>query len=383
MTDLVEDLAALVRVPSLTGDELGAFEVVRDAARRLGLEAEIHEHDLEALRAHPDHPGEEAPRTNLYGLTVTRPGNHRRLALNGHIDVVGTGTEPWQHGDPFSAAVDGNRLYGRGSVDMKAGVIAALHAMADAESDTEIVLHVVASEEDGGLGTFAALQRDANFDAVLIPEPTGFDVVCAQAGALTFRGTVRGKAAHAAHRLEGTSAIDVYMGIHQRLQRLEHTINEEVEHPLMRKLALPYPLSVGRIEAGEWSSSVPDRLRFEGRVGVPVGQRPEDAMAAFHEVVGDEAEIEWPGGKFHPGETPHDHPFIATVAAAVTDERGSEARLAGVPWGADMRLYTARGIPAAMVGTTGIERAHAVDEWVDLAEVEAVSRIIRRVIETF
>ena len=64
-------------------------------------------------------------------------------------------------------------------------------------------MQCVSSEEDGGLGTFAELERDAAFDAALIPEPTGWSVVCAQAGALTFRGVVPGRAAHAATRLEG------------------------------------------------------------------------------------------------------------------------------------------------------------------------------------
>src|SRR5919206_388259 len=81
---------------------------------------------------------------------------------------------------------------------------AALHALrairkAGARAP-EVVLQGVASEEDGGLGTFAALQRDAAFDAALLPEPTGFDVVCAQAGALTFRIVVPGRSAHAADR---------------------------------------------------------------------------------------------------------------------------------------------------------------------------------------
>src|SRR3954453_4385180 len=115
----------------------------------------------------------------------------------------------------------------------------------------EAVLLAVASEEDGGLGTFAALERDAAFDACLIPEPTGFVVVCAQAGALTFRGTGRGRAAHAAERLAGRSAIDAYVPIHAALAEPERRLNEHVEHPLMRELPLPYPVSVGRLDAGD------------------------------------------------------------------------------------------------------------------------------------
>jgi acetylornithine deacetylase len=209
--------------------------------------------------------------------------------------------------------------------------------------------------------------------------------VCAQAGALTFTGTVHGRAAHAAMRLEGRSAIDRYVRIHAALAEHEAHLNADVAHPAMRELALAYPLSVGRVRAGEWSSSVPDRLEFEGRVGVRVGEDPAAARAALeaavHAADGAEpaVEIAWTGGAFAPGETESGHPWVRRVCAAVAAERG-EARVAGVPWGADMRLYTARGIPTAMVGPTGIELAHAVDERVRIDELLAVARIVARVV---
>jgi acetylornithine deacetylase len=248
-----------------------------------------------------------------------------------------------------------------------------------------VVLQCVASEEDGGLGTFAALERDAAFDAALIPEPTGFRVVCAQAGALTFRCVIGGRAAHAAHRLEGCSAIDRYVRAHAALQALERRVNADVEHSLMRDLELPYPLLVGRVSGGEWSSQVPDRVEFEGRLGVPGGADPAAARAALEDALAaalDDGEgapqVEWTGGAFLPAETPASHPWVRAVAGALADERGRAAGVAGVPWGADMRLFTARGIPCVMAGTNGIERAHAVDEWVAVDELVTVARVIER-----
>jgi acetylornithine deacetylase len=286
--------------------------------------------------------------------------------------------------DPWSGRVEDGWLHGRGSVDMKGAVAAALHALVALRIAPEpaptVVLQAVASEEDGGLGTFAALERDAAFDACLIPEPTGFDVICAQAGALTFRATVRGRAAHAAMRLEGRSALDRYVAAHLALQAHERALNRDVAHPAMRALALPYPVSVGRIEGGEWSSSVPDRVVVEGRLGVPLGASLDDARAAFEAALADgeapPVEVEWTGGQFAPGETDPAHPWVRTVAAAVRRERAGAGRLAGVPYGADMRLFCARGIPTVMVGTRGLELAHAVDERVRVEELEAVARVI-------
>jgi acetylornithine deacetylase len=374
-----------VRVPSVTGEERAALEALAELAAGLGLEPDLHEHDLASLRSHPDHPGEEAARGELWGLTVTRRGEAPgRLCLNGHVDVVGPGTAPWRHG-PWSGVLEDGRLHGRGSVDMKGAVVASLHALAAVRGGPEIVLQCVASEEDGGLGTFAALERDAAFDAALIPEPTGFDVVCAQAGALTFRCVIHGRSAHAARRLEGSSAIDRYVRVHAALQELERSVNADVEHRLMRELELPYPLLVGRVAGGEWSSQVPDRVEFEGRLGLPVGADPAEARAALQHALdaalddGEApAEVHWTGGAFLPGETPPDHPWVDAVAAAVEVETGRRPRRVGVPYGADMRLFTARGIPCVMAGPSGIERAHAVDEWVDAAELVALARTVVR-----
>jgi acetylornithine deacetylase len=382
---LVCDAAALLRVPSVTGDERPALEALADLAASRGLAADLHRHDLAALRAHPGHPGEEAPRDELWGLEATLAGGAPgRLAVNGHVDVVGPGTATWRHG-PWAGALEDGRLHGRGAVDMKGAVVAALLALAALRGTPTptIVLQCVAGEEDGGLGTFAALERDAAFDAAVIPEPTGFDIVCAQAGALTFRGVVPGRSAHAATRLEGCSAIDRYVRVHAALHELERQVNADVRHPLMRRLGLPYPLLVGRVRGGEWSSSVPDRVEFEGRLGVPVGADPAAARAALEHVVAGAlddgeapAEIHWTGGAFLPGETPAEHPWVDAVAHAVEAECGRPPARVGVPYGADMRLFTARGIPCVMVGTSGLERAHAVDEWVAADELIALARVL-------
>jgi acetylornithine deacetylase len=359
-------------------------------AQRLGLDAEVLEHDLEALRAHPGHPGEETPRTELVGAQARVPAGRRgapRICLNGHIDVVSPGEQPWQR-DPFSGDVAAGEVHGRGSVDMKGGLVAVLHAAAAVARAApalapEIVVQAVPSEEDGGLGTFAALERDAAFDCALIPEPTALGVAVAQAGALTFVGVIPGVPAHAAVRLEGVSAIDRYVEVHRALAEHERTVNADVRHPLMRELALPYPLSVGQLQAGQWSSQVPDRLVFQGRLGVRVDETVEDARAAFEAMVHaacPEAQIRWSGGQFAPGLTGLDHPFVAATAAAAEAETGSRPSLLGVSYGADLRLFSARDIPVVMFGPGGLELAHAVDERVAVDDLVTVARTVVRLL---
>ncbi len=243
------------------------------------------------------------------------------------------------------------------------------------------MLQAVSSEEDGGAGTFAALQQDHDFAACIIPEPSAFKLCCAHAGALTFVGTVPGVSAHAAMRLNGISALDRYIPIHQALWEYERSVNSNIENPLMAALGLPYPIVVGRIEAGAWSSQVPDRLRFEGRVGVRLGQSIADAMAAFEQVVQaacPQVEITWGGGKFASAETPLDHPLVGITRTAIDDEFARPAELCGFPAGTDMRHFTAHGIPTVMVGTNGLELAHAVNERVAVEDTYRLARVLAR-----
>ena len=93
--------------------------------------------------------------------------------------------------------------------------------------------------------------------------------------------------------------------------------------------------------------------------------------------------LRFTGGQFAPGETPADHPFVGLVAAAAAAELGAPPPLAGVPYGADMRLFCARGIPCAMFGTPGIELAHAVDERVAVADVVTLARVLVRLVLRF
>lgn len=256
--------------------------------------------------------------------------------------------------------------------------------------EADIVFHVVSSEEDGGLGSFAALSQDADFAGAIIPEPTGMKVVCAHAGSLHFKGRLRGRAAHAALRLEGSSAIDRYIPVHAAIRAHEVEVNSEVRHPLLSRLPLPCPVEVGQLQAGNWTAEVPDLLSFAGRLGYPLGVTEGEARSRFesrlHEASDESGpllELEWPAG-FAPGETSSSAPLVQLTGECLAAERGTEPEdPEGVPWGADMNQYTARHIPTVMLGPTGIERAHAANEAVGVAELAELSRVFVRIFMRF
>ena len=199
---------------------------------------------------------------------------------------------------------------------------------------------------------------------------------------------IPGRAAHAATRLEGRSAIDRYVAVHAALAEHERAVNARVAHPLMRELALPYPLLVGRVAGGAWSSQVPDRVEFEGRLGVPVGADVAEARAGLEAVVAralDDGEapatITWDGRLVRARRDARPSiPWVTGVAAAFADELGRAVRPAGVPWGADMRHFTALGIPCTMAGTPGSSSRTPSTSGVPLADLTALARAMVRVL---
>ena len=128
---LARDAAAAIRVPSVTGGERAVLELLADTAARLGLAAGPAPRTT-SPRCAPIRTIRARRRraTELWGLTATLAGGApRRICLNGHVDVVDPGTAPWRHG-PWCGAIEDGELHGRGAVDMKAAVVASLHAAA-------------------------------------------------------------------------------------------------------------------------------------------------------------------------------------------------------------------------------------------------------------
>jgi acetylornithine deacetylase len=219
-------------------------------------------------------------------------------------------------------------------------------------------------------------------------EPTGMAICPSQAGALNFRITVRGRSAHGCVRDQGVSALEKLIPIHGELLALEARRTHTCSDPLFRDYAIPFPLSIGTIQGGEWPSTVLDRLQVEGRYGVAPGESLEEARGEFMEAVkrvvdGDSflrsepPEVEWWGGTFRPARVPTDEPVVTTLRAATAAIAGEPARLAGVTFGSDMRLLVREGgTPTVLFGPGDVKRAHAPDESVSLAEVEQTARTL-------
>jgi acetylornithine deacetylase len=390
------DLMTLVRIPSVTGSEEAIQDETERLFREIGLVTSRIETDPVALATDPDFPGAEMPRSSLPVVVgwIGRPGG-RRLLLVGHVDVVPPGDLATWTSDPWAADVRDGRLYGRGACDMKGGVvaiIAALRAVVAAgvadRLDGEVLAVSVPSEEDGGQGMLAAIRAGIVGDAAVITEPTSLDVVIAHAGAITFRLTIPGRAAHASVRREGVSALDNLYTLLHALEADEAARNAAETDPLMTVLGLPYPTIVGKVEGGEWASTVLDRVVAEGRYGVKLGQTWRDAEADLRACVSaacvadpflrdHPVGLEITGGRFSSSRLPADHPLPLSLAAAAEGVLGRRPALLGKPYGADMRLLVDEGrTPTVIFGPGDVKQAHSADEYVPLAEVADCARVL-------
>ncbi len=200
----------------------------------------------------------------------------------------------------------------------------------------------------------------------MIPEPTSLDLVPAAAGSLTFRLHVTGLACHASRRTSGVSALEKFWSVFAALRQLETRRNVAVD-PLMARWDVAYPIEIGVVRAGDWSSSVPDSLIAEGRYGIALGEVPEEAELVFEQAVRaacdadpwlrrHPVEVEWWGGQFASGMTDVNSPIVTSLAEAHASVSDRIQRVWGAPFGSDLRLTTAaRGDAHRPLRTRGRE----------------------------
>lgn len=396
--DAVRYLAEFVRVPSVGGTEVenSLQSQLADLFDSIGLDTDHWPVPLDALTDEPQFPGMEVERAEAWGLVGRRKGSGdgRSLMLNAHIDVVPPGDlGSWADRNPFAGRITDGMVYGRGACDMKGGLVSALLAVRalqqlDVPLGGDLLFASVQGEEDGGMGSYAAIRRGWHADTCVIPEPTGLDLVPANAGSLTFRLLVPGRATHAARRMSGVSAVEKFWPIFRALRKLEDRRNRNPD-PLASRWQLPYPISIGSVRSGDWASTVPDLLVAEGRLGVILDEPVERARAEFEQAVAEASagdpwlrarpvEVQWWGGTFESGRLSADSDLLERVRKAHADATGgSVQQIWAAPYGSDLRLMTnLADTPTLHYGPGDAALAHAPNEAVPVSEVLTCARAL-------
>ena len=394
---LLERLGVLIAIESVTGDETPAQRAMAGFMRSIGMEVDEWDIDMGVLRSHPSYTAEFERDDALGVVGRFGSGSGPVLVLNGHVDVVPAGDlTRWAH-PPFRATVENGRVYGRGATDMKGALCCALAAVeAIARSGVplrgSVLLQSVVGEEDGGMGTLASVLRGHTGDAGIVLEPTRLAVAPAQAGAMNFRITVPGVAAHGALRAEGIDPVERFIPVFHAIRAFESERNARLDHPMFRSDALPFAICIGTVRCGVWASTVAESLVCEGRLGIAPGESPEDVRTAFVRAVEEAADridapnagrplVDWWGAQFMPAEIDPGHGLVETLAGAHAETTGLRPEIRGMLYGADMRLLVNEGrTPTVLYGPGDVRTAHAPDESVPVEDLRTAAAVLARTI---
>lgn len=282
----IEFTRALVRFPSTRGAEHAIQDFVYRSYREHGLTLDRFGMDRAAIERHPggskfSEQHSDAP--IVVGIHRPRGETGRSLILQAHVDVVPSGPETlWSH-PPFEPRIEGDLMFGRGAADMKAGHAANLFALKalrriGLQPAATVYLQSVVEEESTGNGALMTHLRGYRADAVLIPEPEDEKLVRANTGVLWFEIRIQGHAVHVRDMQSGGNAIDAAYRVIGALRKLEAEWNRRKqgrEH--FDQEAHPINLNIGRIEGGDWASSVPEWCTLQCRIAIFPGTSANEA----------------------------------------------------------------------------------------------------------
>ncbi len=371
-TYLEQTLASLVRINSVnpkfsdgSTDELAIATHLGGVMRALGLEVTLYE---------------SAPRRTSVVGRLPGSGCGRSLMLYGHIDTVGVD----EMRAPLSARIRDGRMYGRGTYDMKGGVaacIAAVKAIVDSgERLAGDVVVVGAADEEVASTGMAEVLKHVRTDAAIVTESTELQLCLAHKGFCWMEVEVEGRAAHGSRFEEGIDANMAMGRFLGRLDTLERELRKRTPHPLVG----PPSLHAAVILGGSGTSTYAAHCRLEVERRTIPGESEAGALAEMQSILDALASNDstfrarvrplLSRGSF---EARPDAAIVQSVQAAAASVLGAPPTIIGEPYWMDAALLAEAGIETVVIGPSGAG-AHAAKEWVDLASVESVAKILTR-----
>jgi acetylornithine deacetylase len=368
VAELAAQLVAIESInPEVVAGGSGETKIARFVAEwcdRAGLETTLSE-------PAPDRPNVVA--------VARGTGDGRSLMLNAHMDTVGVAGMT----DPFTPRLDGGRLYGRGSYDMKGSLAACMLATAQAQRSGlrgDVVLAAVSDEEFASVGT-EAVAASLRADAAIVTEPTELQVAIAHRGFVHVEVVTRGRAAHGSRPHLGIDAIAKMGRVLVGIEELDRRLRATPTHAHVGSGSVHASL----IEGGQEYSSYPARCALQAERRTIPGESVALVEQEFAEIAaaaadGDSdfsADVHVLASR-EPFEVSEEAGIVTTVRRCAASVLGSEPEVVGVSFWADSALLAGAGIPTVLFGPRG-EGAHAETEWVDVASLEQCVEIYVRV----
>jgi len=310
------------------------------------------------------------------------PRDAPALMLNGHLDVVGI--EGMVHA-PFSAELRGNRIYGRGSADMKSGVAAMCAAAvkgAGVASNRQILITAVADEEYESLGMRALLADGIRAEGAIITEPTRLAICPAHRGFVWMDVAFTGRAAHGSRYDIGVDAITHAGFLLAELANLERTRESGPRHRLLGRGSL----HASKIQGGVGMSTYPETCNLAIERRTLPGESLEKALQEIADAC---AAVRAKHPQFDarvtlstaqlPSDVPVDSPIVERLRGALERE-GLPVKIEGLSAWTDAALLNEAGIPTICFGPGDIALAHAAEEYVPVDEIDLATRVLMRVV---
>ncbi len=397
----IEFLGELTNHPSTRGNEQSAQNFMETELQERGFNVdkwEVNVSDIQHLPGFSPVLGNYDEALNVVGQHKSRTQKGKSLILNGHIDVVPVGPlEMWDR-PPFESYCDDGWMYGRGAGDMKAGIAANVFALDALKSlgfqpAADVHIQSVVEEECTGNGALACLQRGYLADAALIPEPFNEKLVSAQLGVIWFQIALKGIPVHVLEAGSGSNAIEAAIPLIAALREMEKEWNKpECKNQHYCHLDNPLNLNVGKIQGGDWASSVPAWCCFDVRMAIYPGQSIDEAkekieaciMAAASQdsyLRKNQPEIIYHG--FHAeGYSLSDHVnpnkdlAINSLENAHQSVVGSDLEQFAVTATTDARFF---GLYADIPGLVYGPRAEAIHGFNERVELESVRRVTQSI----
>lgn len=392
--EIVQTLQEIIRIPSVVGSEGKAQDYMFKIYQSMGLETTKFEADPEEISKLPGYievPWGYNDRPNVIGR-LAGDLKAKSLILNGHIDVVSP--EPidaWTY-DPWGSEIVEGRLYGRGAVDMKGGLIASALALkillkSGLKPTGEVMLQSAIEEEAGGAGgSLAIFNKGYTANAVIMPEPQS-KMTLAHAGVTYFRVKVKGKTSHAGTAHLGVNAVAKLNKVFDAIVDLDEKRGRELHYPLFEKgSGRSCHINIGKYTAGDWPSTVAGWAAMECRMSFIPGETMAEIRELVARTVMEAAqndpwlsehppEIEWFGWQCNPWEQDLKDPFIQMFKSNAETILAREVEIIGKAAGLDTRFAAAYGMPSFTFGPEG-KNLHGIDEYVEIQSVIDCTKIM-------
>ncbi len=323
-------------------------------------------------------PGPEGNRSNLFA--TIGPADVPGYILSGHMDVVPANEPAWSS-DPFTLRAEGNRLYGRGTSDMKgflAAALAALPALAAKPLARPIHLAFSYDEEAGCRGAPHMIARFAELcarpEGAIIGEPSKMRAIRAHKGKAAARVEIHGRSGHSSRPDQGLNAVHAMAEV---LAEAVVRAKRASQGPFDTAFEPAYSsLQAGTIKGGQAVNIIPDLCIAEFEARAVSGVSPTELLAPLkaraESLRAKGFEVNWELTSAYPGLSLSADAPLACLLAELTGEEP----LAAVSYGTEAGLYQAAGIDAIICGPGDIARAHRPDEFILTDELTACQSMI-------